>query len=195
MNLTSVKKSKTFFAKFSQKVTFKTIFWKPKCPFYWGVVVFPNICLFEYLAFLWSFCLIVATLPLCCHFVTHLHFCGSFAYFNNLCKQYLDVTLKKNQRVLNFESLVSDYLFSVVCSLLQLIQNKLPWFSAVAYVTAGFRRALQYWNSKIFLDSRIILEIRWTKMGIYMGGSEHKFHSTQEVKTISTPVFNKWWFF
>ena len=26
MNLTSVKKSKTFFAKFSQKVTFKTIF-------------------------------------------------------------------------------------------------------------------------------------------------------------------------
>ena len=191
MNLTSVKKSKTFFAKFSQKVTFKTIFWKPKCPFYWGVVVFPNICLFEYLAFLWSFCLIVATLPLCCHFVTHLHFCGSFAYFNNLCKQYLDVTLKKNQRVLNFESLVSDYLFSVVCSLLQLIQNKLPWFSAVAYVTAGFKRALQYWNSKIFLDPGLSWKLDGLKW-VYIGVTLHmNLRSLKNSKKIS-PNAHKW---
>ena len=50
------------------------------------------------------------------------------------------------------------------------------------YVSSNQESTLQYQNSRIFLDSRIILEIRWTTMGIYRGGSEHEYHITWELK-------------
>ena len=131
MNLISLKKSKTFFIKFSKKVTFKTTFWKHKCPFYWGVVVFQNICLFVVF-----FCLFVslyllallATLPLCCHFVAHLPFCGSFAYFKILCKKYSDVTLT-HQKTEGAEFWITcDYLFSVVLASYKWFKISSPGF-------------------------------------------------------------------
>ena len=46
------------------------------------------------------------------------------------------------------------------------------------YVSCNQESTLQYQNSRIFLDSRIILEISWTKMGIYRDGCEHETHIT-----------------
>ena len=85
MNLISLKKSKKFFTKFSQKVAFKTTFWKHKCPFYWGVVVFQNICLFVVFFCLFVSLYLLALLPHFSHFATLLPFCCPFAFLWLFC--------------------------------------------------------------------------------------------------------------
>ena len=100
MNLISLRNQKLFSPNSHKRQLLKQLFENTSVPFI-GVLQFFKtfvflwsfFCLFVSLAFLWPFCLIVATLLLCCHFVAHLPFCGSFAYFKILCKQYSDVTL------------------------------------------------------------------------------------------------------